>query len=50
MNIEKQDILQLMDGLSEEDLRIVYTFIQEYQIATMEDNGDSRYASANERY
>lgn len=42
MNIEKQDILQLMDGLSEDDLRIVYTFIQEYQIAEMEEERDRR--------
>ncbi|SDN74918.1 hypothetical protein [Alkalicoccus daliensis] len=36
MNIEKQDVLHLVDNLSEDDLRVVYTFIQEYRIAEME--------------
>lgn len=31
------DILRLIDQLSEDDLRIVYTFIEEYQAAIRED-------------
>ncbi|QKS70550.1 hypothetical protein FLK61_27760 [Paenalkalicoccus suaedae] len=36
MNISKQDVLHLIDDLSESELRIVYTFIEEFRIAEEE--------------
>ncbi|WP_199228190.1 hypothetical protein [Salipaludibacillus keqinensis] len=36
MNITKQDVLRKIDDLSETELRIVYTFIEEFRIAEAE--------------
>lgn len=38
MNITKQDVLRQIDGLSETELRIIYTFIEEFRIAESERN------------
>ena len=39
MDISKQDVVQMIDGLSEEELRILYTFMEEFRIAQSERNG-----------
>lgn len=36
MEITKKDVLQMVDDLSETELRIVYTFIEEFRIAEAE--------------
>lgn len=36
MNVTKQDILHLIDDMSETELRILYTFIEEFRIAEAE--------------
>ncbi|MCR6097386.1 hypothetical protein HXA34_05765 [Salipaludibacillus agaradhaerens] len=36
MNVTKRDILHLIDDLSETELRILYTFIEEFRIAEAE--------------
>ncbi|MFC4735034.1 hypothetical protein ACFO4L_00425 [Bacillus daqingensis] len=49
MNVDKQDILRLLDGLSEDDMRIIYTFIEEYQIAEMQQRAQ-RYSTKRESH
>jgi hypothetical protein len=36
MNVTKKDILRLIDDLSETEIRILYTFIEEFRIAEAE--------------
>ncbi|GEL08815.1 hypothetical protein [Salisediminibacterium halotolerans] len=36
MNVIKRDVLRMIDELSEEELRILYTFLEEFQIAQAE--------------
>lgn len=49
MDVTKKDILHLIDDLSETELRILYTFIEEFRIAEAErsasapENGNSVY-------
>ncbi|WP_416148868.1 hypothetical protein ACM26V_21785 [Salipaludibacillus sp. HK11] len=38
MTITKQDVLRKIDDLSETELRIIYTFIEEFRIAEAERN------------
>ncbi|MDG5786059.1 hypothetical protein QA612_01055 [Evansella sp. AB-P1] len=37
MTVTKEEVLQLIDQLTDGELRIVYTFIQEYRIAVEEE-------------
>jgi hypothetical protein len=48
VNIDKQDVLRLVERLSEDELRIVYTFIEEYRIAAGEDERKNRSLSVSE--
>lgn len=41
MNITKEDVLRQIENLSETELRIIYTFIEEFQIAEAERNSNS---------
>lgn len=38
MMVTKTEVLRLIDQLSEDDLRILYTFIEEYQAAEREED------------
>ncbi|WP_157184171.1 hypothetical protein [Evansella cellulosilytica] len=40
-HITKDDVLRLIDNLSDDDLRIVYTFIEEYRAAEAEEKQSS---------
>lgn len=48
MDIDKHEVLKVVEGLSEDELRIVYTFIQEYRIAEMQEKRESRFLSMSE--
>jgi len=41
MNITKEDVLRQIENFSETELRIIYTFIEEFQIAEAERNSNS---------
>lgn len=41
MNITKEDVLRQINDLSETELRIIYTFIEEFRIAESERNSHS---------
>jgi len=41
MNITKEDVLRQLEDFSETDLRIIYTFIEEFRIAEAERNSNS---------
>lgn len=36
MNAIKRDVLRMVDDLSEEELRVLYTFLEEFRIAQAE--------------
>ncbi|WP_280770241.1 hypothetical protein [Salipaludibacillus daqingensis] len=43
MNITKEDVLRQIDELSETELRIIYTFIEEFRIAEAERNSQAHF-------
>ncbi|WP_181186102.1 hypothetical protein [Alkalicoccus urumqiensis] len=43
MDVSRQDILRLLDGMTEDDLRIVFTMVEEYRIAEKKDHPDIRH-------
>lgn len=47
MEISKQNVLQMIDGLSETELRIVYTFIEEFRIAEAERSSQQYHSDNN---
>jgi hypothetical protein len=48
VEINKQEFLKVVEGLSEDELRIVYTFIQEYRIAEMQERREGQFLTASE--
>jgi hypothetical protein len=48
VEVNKHEVLKVVEGLSEDELRIVYTFIQEYRIAEMQEKREERFLTVSE--
>ncbi|CAM3833760.1 hypothetical protein [Alkalicoccus chagannorensis] len=48
MNVSRHDVQQLLESMNEDELRIVYTFIQEFRIAEKDAETSDRTLSTRQ--
>lgn len=45
MNVSKQDVLRMVENMSETELRIFYTFMEEFRIAEAERSAAAQHVN-----